>query len=199
MNFLAHAYLSFQQPSLLVGNMISDFVKGKRQYEYPDAIQKGIRLHRAIDRFTDEHVSTASVKKYFREQYRLYSGAFADVVFDFFLANDTGRFSNDAHLLQFSEETYRQLNEQREFLPPVFDRMVTHMQKENWLYHYQYDWGIQRSFSGIVHRAAYLTESDEAFRIFLLHKDIFQQHYNDFFPELESFARTTADHLLNTR
>lgn len=199
MNFLAHAYLSFQHPSLLVGNMISDFVKGKRQYEYPDAIQKGIRLHRAIDRFTDEHASTASVKKYFREQYRLYSGAFADVVFDFFLANDAARFSNDAHLLQFSEETYRQLNEQREFLPPVFDQMVTHMQKENWLYHYQYDWGIQRSFSGIVRRAAYLTESDEAFRIFLLYKDIFQRHYNDFFPELESFARTTADQLLFNR
>lgn len=199
MNFLAHAYLSFQHPSLLVGNMISDFVKGKRQYEYPDAIQKGIRLHRAIDRFTDEHASTASVKKYFREQYRLYSGAFADVVFDFFLANDAARFSNDAHLLQFSEETYRQLNEQREFLPPVFDQMVTHMQKENWLYHYQYDWGIQRSFSGIVRRASYLTESDEAFRIFLLYKDIFQRHYNDFFPELESFARTTADQLLFNR
>ncbi|MFY7899136.1 MAG: ACP phosphodiesterase, partial [Chitinophagaceae bacterium] len=32
MNFLAHAYLSFQQPSLLIGNMISDFVKGKKQY-----------------------------------------------------------------------------------------------------------------------------------------------------------------------
>lgn len=198
MNFLAHAYLSFQQPSLLVGNMISDFVKGKQQYNYPDAIQKGIRLHRAIDRFTDEHAITGTVKKYFREDYRLYSGAFVDVVFDFFLANDAGRFASDEHLLQFTQETYRQLNEQREFLPPVFDRMMTHMEKENWLYHYQYDWGIQRSFSGIVRRAAYLTESEQAFRIFLLHKDVFQKHYDEFFPELESFARATADQLLHT-
>jgi len=29
MNFLAHAYLSFYNPPVLVGNMIADFVKGK--------------------------------------------------------------------------------------------------------------------------------------------------------------------------
>lgn len=30
MNYLAHAYLSFDEPEILVGNMISDFVKGKK-------------------------------------------------------------------------------------------------------------------------------------------------------------------------
>ena len=30
MNYLAHAYLSFGDPGILTGNMISDFVKGKR-------------------------------------------------------------------------------------------------------------------------------------------------------------------------
>jgi acyl carrier protein phosphodiesterase len=29
MNYLAHAVLSFQQPDILTGNMISDFVKGR--------------------------------------------------------------------------------------------------------------------------------------------------------------------------
>jgi acyl carrier protein phosphodiesterase len=42
MNFLAHAYLSFNNPEILVGNMISDFVKGSRQFQYPEAIQNGI-------------------------------------------------------------------------------------------------------------------------------------------------------------
>ena len=31
MNYLAHAYLSFNDPEILVGNMISDFVKGKKK------------------------------------------------------------------------------------------------------------------------------------------------------------------------
>ena len=58
MNYLAHAYRSFHLPDILVGNMISDFVKGKKKYEYSEGILKGIDLHRSIDTFTDEHEAT---------------------------------------------------------------------------------------------------------------------------------------------
>jgi acyl carrier protein phosphodiesterase len=54
-NYLAHAYLSFDDPEVLTGNMISDFVKGKKKYGYPPRILAGIDLHRAIDEFTDDH------------------------------------------------------------------------------------------------------------------------------------------------
>ena len=63
MNYLAHAYLSFRHPGLLTGNMISDFIKGKKQYDYPDHIQLGIRLHRAIDAFTDNHPATREMRE----------------------------------------------------------------------------------------------------------------------------------------
>ncbi len=43
MNYLAHAYFSFNQPPVIVGNLISDFIKGKKQFDYPAEIQKGIR------------------------------------------------------------------------------------------------------------------------------------------------------------
>jgi acyl carrier protein phosphodiesterase len=39
MNYLAHAYLSFNDPEILVGNMISDFVKGKKKFDFPLRIQ----------------------------------------------------------------------------------------------------------------------------------------------------------------
>ena len=42
MNYLAHACLSFGKPDILLGNMINDFIKGKKQFDYPAAIQKGI-------------------------------------------------------------------------------------------------------------------------------------------------------------
>src|SRR5579875_2561759 len=43
MNFLAHAYLSFYNPPVLVGNMIADFVKGKKSLNrFPETIQAGI-------------------------------------------------------------------------------------------------------------------------------------------------------------
>ena len=62
MNYLAHAYLSFNIPEILVGNLISDFVKGKRKLDYPPGIRTGITLHRAIDTFTDTHPAIRDVK-----------------------------------------------------------------------------------------------------------------------------------------
>ena len=40
MNYLAHAYLSFNNTYILIGNMISDYIKVKQQYEYSPEIQK---------------------------------------------------------------------------------------------------------------------------------------------------------------
>jgi acyl carrier protein phosphodiesterase len=73
MNYLAHAYLSFNRPGILVGNMISDFVKGKKKYDYPEEIQEGIAVHREIDRFTDVNPVTKEAKQIFRPAYRLYA------------------------------------------------------------------------------------------------------------------------------
>ena len=100
MNYLAHAYLSFNDPEILVGNMISDFVKGKKKFDYPIRIQSGITLHRMIDTFTDEHPATKEAKEFFRAYYRLYSGAFIDVVYDHFfhINHDIGHYTGGVFL-----------------------------------------------------------------------------------------------------
>eukprot|EP01137_Pigoraptor_chileana_P025800 Opistho-2@95825 len=108
MNYLAHAYLSFNHPGILVGNMISDFVKGKKQYDFPDAVQKGIRLHRAIDAFTDQHPATREAKQLFKPAVGAYAGAFIDVVYDHFLAADETELP-EPELLLFANRVYTQL------------------------------------------------------------------------------------------
>jgi acyl carrier protein phosphodiesterase len=48
-NFLAHLYLSADDPKIMVGNFIGDFVKGRQSMERFEArIVKGIELHRGI-------------------------------------------------------------------------------------------------------------------------------------------------------
>src|SRR5262250_3396363 len=106
MNYLAHAYLSFNDDQTLVGNMVSDFVKGKKKFDFTEGIQKGITLHRAIDTFTDSHEATKLAKEIFRPSYRLYSGAFVDVAYDHFLATDLNEFT-DQTLEEFSANVYR--------------------------------------------------------------------------------------------
>jgi acyl carrier protein phosphodiesterase len=196
MNYLAHAYLSFENNEILTGNLISDFVKGKKQFDYPAGIQKGIRLHRAIDTFTDSHPATQRAKTIFRSAYRLYAGAFVDVVFDHFLAEDEQHFS-DASLKEFATNTYTALESFSAYFPERFAAMFPYMKKQNWLYHYRSKWGIEKSLGGVVRRSAYLNESDTAYALFQDHYNELKVCYQDFFPELYTFAQEQyhRDHL----
>lgn len=198
MNYLAHAYLSFNDPGILAGNMISDYVKGKKKFDYSEAIQRGMTLHRAIDEFTDQHPVTQQAKQFFKADYRLYAGAFVDVLYDHFLANDKNEFSNDADLNIFCQQTYGSLQTNIDFLPLKFQQVLPYMQSQNWLYNYQYRQGIEKSFGGLVRRAAYLSESAIAFKIFNQQYDDLQSCYNEFFPLLKQFAIYQLNELNNS-
>ena len=195
MNYLAHAYLSFHNPDILVGNMISDFVKGKKQFDYPDTIQKGIRLHRAIDNFTDLHPATKKSKEYFKPAVGSYAGAFMDIVYDHFLALDANEFTVSG-LKAFAAEAYSQLLERELFLPEKFARMLPYMQSQDWLYNYRYPEGIEKSFGGLVRRAAYLIESGPAFILFTKHYNELREYYNEFFPDIKKFASSQLAEML---
>jgi acyl carrier protein phosphodiesterase len=188
MNYLAHAYLSFNNEELLVGNMISDYIKGKKQYEYPPAIHKGIMLHRAIDTFTDTHQATKQAKAYFRAAYRLYAGAMVDVVYDHFLANDPLVFTTPESLQQTATFTYSTLNKYVAKLPLNYIPMLGYMQTQNWLYNYQYRWGIEKSLGGVVRRSKYLSDAAPAFAAFENNYDAIKTCYQAFFPELKAMA-----------
>ncbi len=196
MNYLAHAYLSFNQPEILVGNMISDFVKGKKKFIYPSGIQNGIVLHRAIDEFTDAHPATKKAKEFFRPAYRLYSGAFVDVVFDHFLAIDKNEFENSTELQNFTLQVYQTLEENFSLLPQHFQSFFPHMKKYNWLYNYQFFQGVKMSFGGLVHRAAYINDSTTANTVFITNYSELKDCYDIFFPTLKKFASNYVSNLL---
>ena len=187
MNYLAHAWLSFHQPEILVGNMISDFVKGKKRFEFNEAIQRGIMLHRSIDTFTDEHPVTKAAKQFFKPAVGLYAGAFVDIVYDHFLAKDNNEFKDES-LLQFSKFVYRVLEENINALPEKFARIFPYMKSDNWLYNYQTLHGIEQSFGGLARRAKFLNNSVEVFIAFETNYEQLQQCYNEFFPGVKKFA-----------
>ncbi|HSB91813.1 MAG TPA: ACP phosphodiesterase [Flavitalea sp.] len=188
MNYLAHAYLSFERPAIVVGNLISDFVKGKKKFDYPAAIQQGMELHRSIDQFTDAHPVTKEGAALFKADYGLYSMAFIDIVYDHFLATDQ-QFFTDKTLLDFSQNTYSILSDFTEFHPQKFARMFPSMVSNNWLFNYRHAWGIGRSFEGLVYRARYMDDAKAAFTVFENNYEQFRRYFGEFFPELAEFAR----------
>lgn len=187
MNFLAHAHLSFNIPDILVGNMISDFVKGRKKFDYSIGIQQGIHLHRQIDTFTDEHEATKEAIKYLKPAVGMYAGAFVDVAYDHFLAHDTNEFSDES-LQDHAQMTYALLDDHHAFLPDPFQRMLPYMKMQNWLYNYKNMDGAKSSFGGVVRRAKYLNSSDAVFQLFLDNYDSLQNCYNAFFADVKSFT-----------
>lgn len=192
MNFLAHAYLSFEQKEILAGNMMSDFVKGSAQYDFPESIQKGIALHRRIDEFTDTHAITQRAKEVFRPHYRLYSAPIVDVIYDHYLAKDEQIFPGDS-LYQFTQVTYDTLEEFAAYMPLRFAQMFAYMRSENWLLNYRRTEGIQKSIRGLIRRSTFVNDSETAYRLFQENYDELQLCYDAFISDVKLFTKQQLD------
>jgi acyl carrier protein phosphodiesterase len=187
MNYLAHAFFSFEDPAILVGNMISDYIKGSKQYEYPIPIQAGIQLHRKIDEFTDNHYATREIKKIFAPEVRLYAAAYTDVVYDHFLAIDPTY--TEKEWFDFTQRTYHALAKNTSLFPEPFQQMFPYMQSQNWLYNYRFKWGIERSFEGLIRRAKYLNPTNQCYHLFETHYDEIAPDANAFLKDVKNFAQ----------
>jgi acyl carrier protein phosphodiesterase len=196
MNYLAHAWLSFMHEEILVGNLISDFVKGRKKFDYITGIQNGITLHRSIDTFTDHHPATKEAKKYFKTAVGLYAGAFVDVVYDHFLAIDEANW-REPSLAGFSQHVYATLERNEHQLPPGFQRILPYMKSYDWLTNYQFEWGIQKSFEGVARRAIYLDDASPAFDAFTKHYEALRELAGVFIPDVKKFASGELEMLLS--
>jgi len=184
MNFLAHVYLSGDNEEVLVGNFIGDFVKGSDMSHYPPLIQKGIRLHRSIDHFTDTHPTVLRSKVRLREAFRHYAPVIVDVFYDHFLARDWIKYS-EVPLLEYTHRFYETMNNYLDRIPRGVVRMLGYMIKDNWLYHYRHIEGINRALTGLSRRTTFVSKMEHASKA--LEKDYaaFEEDFNEFFPQLQ--------------
>lgn len=194
MNYLGHAVLSFGDADILAGNMIADHVKGKLALDtYPPAIKKGILLHRKIDEYADKHSATQRAKLLFSHDYRLYSGAIMDTLYDHFLANDPKFFPTPESLLLFTGQVYQQLGKNEIFFPEKFAGYFRFMKEQNWLYHYRSLKGMERSLSGLRRRASAMPAIDKAYETFVSHYYQLNQCYYELIDDLINFVKNETN------
>lgn len=184
MNYLAHSFLSFTDGQI-VGNMIADFIKNNEKENFPLEIQRGIRLHREIDSFTDSHPNVHLAKKVFSPLVRLYAGAFVDVSFDFFVAHQL----SSEELKNHSQKVYRVLWQHEEFLPEQFKKMLVRMEQDDWLYNYREDWGIKFSLQNVLNKAKYLEKDLPVYEAYLDNKPILATEFESFFPDIKTYLK----------
>jgi acyl carrier protein phosphodiesterase len=187
MNFLAHLFLSGESEPRMVGNFIADFIKGSSLDLLPEEMAGGVKLHRAIDTFTDNHPIVAQSKDKLRNRYRHYAGVIVDLYYDHFLAKLWDSYHSDP-LSFYSHKAYASLRAHWQYLPSRAQYVLPYMERQNWLLHYALPEGIDRALKGMAHRTRFDSGMDEALKDLLYHYTDFEAEFREFFPDLMKFV-----------
>ncbi|HAO14625.1 MAG TPA: DUF479 domain-containing protein [Tenacibaculum sp.] len=195
MNFLAHLYLSNNNKELMIGNFIADHVKGNKFSLFPDNIQKGILLHRAIDSYTDTHEIVRVSKRRLHERYGHYDGVIIDIFYDHFLAINWRDYS-EIPLDIFVNSVYDLLQSNINTLPQKTQDILPSVIEYNWLYNYQFAKGIKAVLNGMNNRTNGKSNMNLAIEDLLLHYDDFKNDFTIFFKDLKIFSDIKTMELL---
>jgi acyl carrier protein phosphodiesterase len=196
-NFLAHAYLSFGHPKVMVGNFIGDFVRGDLKAQFEKEVVMGIMLHREIDSFTDQHEVVKEAQEILKPYFAKYSVVITDVFFDYFLSRDWDQF-HERPIFKFAQEVYSTLDEHREILPYRFLKLYSVMKAENWLVAYGTMDGMNKTFRGLGKRTSFKSKLEEAPGFLTAHRDAFSGYFQEFFPDLINFSRSKLQEIHDT-
>jgi len=131
MNILFHMFLSGNDPELLVGNFMGDFVKGPLSDAYQPRIRQGLLLHRKIDSFAQNDPDFQASRLRLPSRYGLYRGILVDLFYDHFLADNWQRWSKSRlpeYLLWAREAIEKHqpiMSKQLQgFIPVIFDELL---------------------------------------------------------------------------
>ncbi|MFM9984047.1 MAG: ACP phosphodiesterase [Flavobacteriales bacterium] len=196
MNFLAHFYLSFDDPDILVGQFIADEVKGRSFEKFPQRIRDGILLHRFVDSTTDTHPECLKIRRLIRPQLGLYSPVAIDVYFDHFLARKWHVYK-DKKLRHFTEEVYQTLESRKENISPQMLILLTKMKHFEWLNMYESLDGISEilvQMSRRIRGAQQLELAGMVLREFLPEVE---KSFDSYFPQLIDDTKAKLDTFAN--
>jgi len=126
MNFLAHLWLSGEDPGMRVGGFLGDFVRGGLNGRYPPSVEAGIRLHRFLDARTDRDPAVRASVARFPPPYRRYAPLIVDVLWDHFLVRHFPRIADES-VTAYTAKVYADLARHRAVLPPAAERFRRRM------------------------------------------------------------------------
>ena len=186
MNYLGHLFLSGDDPLVIVGNFMGDAIKGRDLSRFPPRLETGIRLHRAIDSFTDTHPAQQAGRERVRSYAGRYSGVVMDLFFDHLLASDWQRWHPEP-LADFAQRMYALVQGHADLLPERTSHMLRYMVARDWLGSYATIEGLGRALHGLstrVPQGAVMTGAEQ----------VLADHLEDYRREFDIFLPAIRDH-----
>ena len=185
MNYLAHAFLSNHQEGLLIGNFIADHVRGNKLLDYPDDIQMGIRLHRAIDYFTDTHEEFKKCKRLFYDGFEKYSGILVDIYFDYCLASNF-HLHTDQLLETFAVKVYNVYQKNKQIFPEHSNHFLSYVLQNNIYNASARIEGIEKVLLHLSHRINHGAMLHHSINIMQANQAEIQDRFTRFFEDIKT-------------
>jgi len=189
-NYLAHVFLSHQTPDAIVGAMLGDFAKGRLAEPWNEAVREAVRLHRAIDRYTDRHPLVQASRACISPARRRFAGVLVDIFYDHFLARHWSRY-HGLPLTEFTRGVYAALLPHRAAFPPRLQRALPWMVRDDWLAAYANVSAVDAALHGLARRFRY-PERAQPLRdgVAELQRNYgaLEAHFLDFFPQLQAYV-----------
>lgn len=194
MNFLAHLYLSGDQPDIMLGNFLGEFVKGRRWENFAPDVARGIRLHREIDRFTDAHPLVRTGIQRLRARHGRLSGVVVDMFYDHLLASNWSVYHAQP-LAGYAQAAYRLLHDAYDLLPADARYMLPYMSGHDWLTAYASHAGVQRALQGLGRRVPLTNRLGEAMEDFEQYREAWHGEFSAFLPAVQAHCQVFLDEL----
>lgn len=188
MNILAHALLAGSSDDVIVGSLLGDFVNGPVPDNLAPAVELGLRLHRAVDVYTDSHAQVVALRARFEPPFRRYAGILLDIWFDHLLAQDFARWC-PVPLHDYSTRLRTLLHSREAGLPAEMRRFLGYMDHNDLPARYAQLATIERAIGGVGMRLSRANPLDRAVPVLQAQSAALQQGFEVFFPELLAFAQ----------
>ena len=183
MNFLAHLYLSQNKEGLLMGNFLSDMVKNRHLSTLPESWVSGVKHHRWIDTYTDQHEKVRKCTMLLRTSQSKYAPVVLDVVFDFLLSKNWHRITS-IPFSEFENDVYSIIRHNLPLCPLPFRKRAHLMTEHRFLHKYTNKIGLKEVLLRLHKRASFPNKMDRGFDDFEIHENSLENYFMEFYPEL---------------
>mgnify|MGYP003652602573 FL=1 len=198
MNYIAHIHIAHHTQTSLLGNFLGDFVKGQALNDLPAELATGVRLHRKVDLFTDNHELVVDLRRTFPKELRRVAGIIIDITFDHFLLKQWDELTakpTDEVLDSF----YQQLADFNGIDSAHFSRLSESLLKDRWLSDYHQQQTCLSALQSIERRLKHkIIFAHDAYAFFQLNKASFAATFTAFYPELLIHALHCSQKLSST-